>query len=210
VKRIGLTQRVAEIAENGERRDCLDQRWSLLLEALEMDPVPIPNGLPNPTEWASRQSLAGLILTGGNDLAHMTDAEGPAPERDRTEIALLQWAATAGTPVLGVCRGLQMINYHCGGRLTPVEGHVATRHFLRIASDDVLFATHGEVNSFHDWGNLAGDLAAVLRPCAWSEGGCIEATMHRTLPWLGVMWHPERETPFTEADLKLIARVFSE
>ncbi|WP_200833066.1 gamma-glutamyl-gamma-aminobutyrate hydrolase family protein [Spiribacter sp. SSL99] len=198
------------IAEHGERRDCLDQRWIPLLEALELDPVPIPNGLSNPADWGERQGLSGLILTGGNDIAHMVDARWPAPERDRTETALLEWTAAAGMPVLGVCRGLQMINHHCGGRLVPVDGHVATRHPLQTAGDDRLLATHWEVNSFHDWGIPACDLAASLRPLAWSEDCCIEAAVHKRLPWLAIMWHPERETPFAEADLTLIGRLLND
>ena len=210
MKRIGLTLRVEEIADFGERRDCLDQRWVSLLAALRLDPIPIPNSLSDPVDWAERQNLAGLILTGGNDLSLLPEADRPAPERDGTETALLQWAATAKTPVFGVCRGLQMMNHYSGGRLVPIEAHVATRHPLRTSADDRLFAQHREVNSFHAWGIPAAVLADNLEPRAWSENWCIEAAVHRTLPWLAIMWHPERETPFAEADLSLIDNFFND
>ena len=108
-------------------------------------------------------------------------------------------AAGRGVPVLGVCRGFQFMNVHLGGGLSPVSGHVASYH--AISSDTGLFP---EVNSYHDYGIVADDLAPSLEVVATGPDGTVEAARHGTLPWIGVMWHPERERPFAELDRRLV------
>lgn len=207
--RVGLSQRVEHISSYGERRDCLDQQWYVLLEAMDMDGIAIPNGLREPLDWLARQKLDALILTGGNDLATLPDAKQPAPERDATETALLEWAQRCGIPVLGVCRGLQMMNHFCGGSLSAVGGHVATRHALQCADGDALFSHYHEVNSYHNMGILADDLARDMKVRAQAlSDDSIEAVSHATLPWIGIMWHPERELPFHNTDMTLIDTLF--
>lgn len=208
MKRIGVTQRVEVVESYGERRDCLDQQWAVLLASLGLSLVPVPNCLENPAAWLTELGLDGFILSGGNDLSSLPDASRPAPERDRTEEAVLEHAEEQRLPVLGVCRGFQFMNAHLGGRLVPVEGHVASRHGVTPVPAEPLFAGFGDVNSFHDWGVLGEGLAGELIPGAHCADGTVEAARHRTLPWVCVMWHPERESPFLEADQALLKTIF--
>ena len=208
MKRIGVTQRVEIIASHGERRDCLDQQWAALLEKLGYLLVPVPNGLSAPDSWLETMGLDGFILSGGNDLAHLPDASRPSPERDATETAILDYTQQHQMPVLGVCRGLQMMNVYLGGNLVAVEGHVATRHSVIPEDGEPLFSAFSEVNSFHDWGIAAEGLAETLLPGARCQDGTIEAARHASLPWACIMWHPEREKPFDEADLALLKTIF--
>lgn len=209
MRRIGLSQRVDIILSYGERRDCLDQRWSALLAELAMMPVPIPNGMPNPDMMYKNFSLDGFILTGGNDLSILPDAANPASERDRTEALILDYALEHQLPVLGVCRGLQMINVFLGGRLSPVQGHVSVRHSLSVPDSSTAYLQYSEVNSFHGWGVEHDGLGADLEAAVFAEDGTVEAFYHKRLPWLGIMWHPERENPFIQQDLTLIKDIFS-
>lgn len=213
-----LSQRVAEIASYGERRDCLDQKWSSLIEACGFCPVPVPNTLSDPVAWAGTFHVRGILLTGGNDIATLPGAGNVAPERDRTEHELLRWAESTHLPVLGVCRGLQMINMYCGGSLKPAEGHTAVRHLLQWVpseagppgtpfADTVLRFASSEVNSFHDFAVTIDSIPSSLRPLLRC-GEVIEAFVHRSLPWAGFMWHPERENPFDERDIELIRGQF--
>ncbi|UXZ21263.1 gamma-glutamyl-gamma-aminobutyrate hydrolase family protein [Pseudomonas sp. YeP6b] len=206
--RIAITQRVEWVQSYNERRDCLDQQWSALLEILGIDAVAVPNKLKDPAAWLARQNVGGLLLTGGNDLAHLVDALRSAPERDATELALLSWAASNQIPVLGVCRGMQMLNHFLGGALMPVANHSAVKHSVSALNDDPLFSSYREVNSYHRWGIGASDLALGL--CAQVRAGddTVEAFTHNQLPWVGVMWHPEREVPFSSLDIQLIRKLF--
>lgn len=206
--RIGVTQRVEVVEAYGERRDCLDQQWSVLLADLGHTLVPVPNALTRPEAWLEQTSLDGFILTGGNDLARLPNASRPAPERDATEWALLGHARERFLPVLGVCRGFQVMNVYLGGSLVPVSGHVAARHAVAPVSDEAMFSGHFEVNSFHDWGVDEGGLSEALIPALCCDDGTIEAARHVELPWFCMMWHPERENPFFPADLVLLKQIF--
>jgi putative glutamine amidotransferase len=210
VKRIGITQRVELIAAYGERRDCLDQQWTVLMEAAGLTVTPIPNGLTDVIAWAEACELDGLVLSGGNDLSHMPSAVNIAPERDRTEASLLCWAERNRIPVLAICRGMQMMHCWLGGELERIEGHVACRHPIRIPCGSTRLAGRdGElVNSFHSWGISRNSLASTVSELAWSEDGYVEAFEHNNLPWVGVMWHPERESPFSIRDLDLLRSQF--
>lgn len=210
--RIAITQRLVEDARRTERRDALDQRWPACLEALGLVAVPVPNGLQDPAGWARALGIGGLLLTGGNDLVAAPGGRDTAPERDRCEALLLEAARRAAWPVLGVCRGMQMMNVHLGGRVTPVTGHAGTRHAVHAAAPRSRLAgpleASLEVNSYHDFGiaadSLAHDCVALYRD---AQGG-VEALEHAELRWLAVMWHPEREPALTPHDRHLVTHLF--
>lgn len=207
MKRIGLTQRVELVTSYGERRDCLDQEWSRLMSCLGYLPVPIPNAIENVEEWFSLVGLEGVILTGGNDLSCLKDAKNTAPERDSLEHALIDLCGRYKIPLLGVCRGMQILNVHYEGTLTPVKDHVALRHditFDGCNSNQIKLS----VNSFHNYGIVEAGLGSGLIPWATDQDGHIEAVKHRDLAQFGIMWHPERETPFVKEDLDILTRIF--
>ncbi|PKL76273.1 MAG: gamma-glutamyl-gamma-aminobutyrate hydrolase, partial [Candidatus Melainabacteria bacterium HGW-Melainabacteria-1] len=107
---IAITQRVAEVAAYSERRDALDQRWYSLLAQAGLLPMLLPNQPDMALELVSRLQPAGLLLSGGNTLSVYG---GDAPERDATERALLSgWALPEQKPVLGVCRGMQLLQHY--------------------------------------------------------------------------------------------------
>lgn len=160
------------------------------------------------------ERIDGLMVPGGIDIepsfygGDWDPVQKPDPPRDVFEAALIRGALERGMPVLGVCRGMQVMNHHLGGTLARVHGHVAKRHALRVAAGAPLLAGHAEVNSYHGWGIEAAGVAADLVALAWSEDGSVEACRHRRLPWIGIMWHPEREAPASEADARLIHDAF--
>ncbi len=198
---VALTQRVDDLADRGERRDALDQAWTAWVLAGGDRPVPVPNALTDPAAYLVALGASALVLTGGNDLAHLPGAQQPAAERDRTERALLDHATAVGLPVLAACRGMQMLVHHWGGTLTRIDGHVACRHDLVPVAAAPWSLRRGPVNSFHDWAveTLGPDLVAI----AHAPDGSVEAVAHRTLPQVGVMWHPER-APGDAADRALL------
>ena len=208
MKKVGFTMRVELERRYVERRDCIDQRWLALAHQLGWLPVAVPN-LPadQVAPFVDALGVEGLVLTGGNTLAHLVDADADAaPERDACELALLDWAVANQVPCLGVCRGLQLINHYFGGASVPGEGHVATEHrVLPTAAGTAMFSER-EVNSYHDWLVREGDLGRFLIALLLAQDGSVEAAMHETLPILGVMWHPEREAMLAQEDVELLAR----
>lgn len=205
--RVAITQRVENVPDYDERRDCLDQRWSSLMEGLGIDLVPVPNGLRNPGDWLVRQSVTGLVLSGGNDLAHLPGAVNFSLERDLTEAALLAKAQELQLPVLGICRGMQALNHFLGGSITPLPGHVNCVHGVIASTQCEQFSAYEQVNSFHSWGIFPGDLADNLLPRVWALDGSIEAFVHDQLPWAAIMWHPERPSVNTTHDARLIRKL---
>jgi putative glutamine amidotransferase len=208
MKLIGLTQRVQDSEGHGERRDCLDQQWLQAATQMGFTPLPLPNLPPGQVpELCERLALSGLILTGGNSLAAFAPQDpAAAPERDAFEMALLDWAVRERRPVIGVCRGLQMINVYFGGQISRIEKHAGCRHSIRFEGR-LAEETELEVNSYHDWAVQPENLAGGLQVLARHGDGSIEAFEHVDLPIIAMMWHPEREPEVPRLDMRLIKEI---
>ena len=193
---IAITQRVVENQTYPERRDALAHDWAHWLGNAFPDGkwVGVPNQLADIDGWIGRIDPSVLVLSGGNDL-------GEADDRLRTETRLLEWASAADRPVIGVCRGLQMVNHHHGGSVRRVDGHVGVEHDVTLQgrAGDWLDRSHLRVNSFHRNAVTLDDLADDLDPIAIAKHGSgapvVEALVHRSRPVLGLQWHPERPHP---------------
>lgn len=194
---IGITLRVDEWSERMERRDAIDQRWVKLLVACGCMPVLLPNHLPTVRAMLSQLSIKGLLITGGNDLSKYG---GDSPERDETERWLLRHACESGLPLLGVCRGMQLIQDYWGVALERIDGHVAARHVVHSRTGRIFR------NSYHRFG--ARTTVEQLAVAAISPDRVIEAVAHRQSPIRGIMWHPEREYPFDATDVRMIKQFF--
>ena len=209
-KRVGITMRITDAVDYIEPRDCLAQDWWTYLQNTFPDILwmGLPNIGSNIQNYVKEWELDSFILTGGNNV-------GSAQKRDDTEISLLEMVVNQHIPVLGVCRGLQMINYFFDGSiihdLTDICGkpdaHVGTTHPVRIENGpfrNLLNTSELVVNSYHRHGVSKTTMAPMLRPFAFSMDGLVEGLFHPDLPIVAIQWHPERTNPAQDADHKLI------
>lgn len=206
---VGITQRIDKVNDYDEWRDSVDQRLVEWVIYAGFIPVPVPNNLVNASsesgahplleQWLKSINIHALLLSGGNDI-------GLAAQRDVTEKFLLKWAEKHNKPVLGICRGMQMMGIHVGGKLIKVSGHVNTRHKLQFDKGSI-FKTVESVNSYHNYAlEACPDVFSVL---AKSDDGNIEAIRHRELPWEAWMWHPERESRFLTSQIERFKRLIN-
>lgn len=169
----------------------------------------------------------GFLLTGGHDVSPALYGQealpacgATSPQRDAMEQALLRLAMERDMPVLGICRGIQLINACLGGTLwqdLPSQhpsdiAHVqrapyrAPTHTVQILPDtplmNLLKTDTLPVNSYHH--QAIRDLAAPLRPMALSPDGLVEAIWHPGKRFLwAVQWHPEFAWNSSEAALAI-------
>lgn len=190
MKRIGISQRICRDEKSGEKRDCLAHDWYAFLAALGVNWTPLPNHRQSALRLCGELELDGILLTGGDDIA-------VHPERDATEYALLAWARERQLPVIGVCRGFQILYCWLGGALKERSpaGHRAQRHVVRFTD-----GTEREVNSFHTF-TLKEPASGLNALAICAADGTLEAACSANM--LGMMWHPEREPDPALADIQL-------
>lgn len=198
--RVALSMRVVQAPNSDERRDGISHDWISRLDSWGWTPLLVPNAITDGAAFLDSIGPDILILTGGDDL-------GETPDRDRTERILLQHALRTRFPVFGVCRGLQLINDHFGGRLAPVPGHVATPHDVLFSGTPAeVYGRRQTVNSFHAIGVPSDGLGQGLESFAHDEDGWVEGIRLPDRPLAAIMWHPERAGA-PEGDRAMIAAV---
>ncbi|MGW1914377.1 gamma-glutamyl-gamma-aminobutyrate hydrolase family protein [Streptomyces sp. NPDC002076] len=166
--------------------------------------------LPPDTPEGAAETVArldGLVIAGGPDVdparygAEREPRTGPpAPARDAWELALIEAALNAGTPVLGICRGMQLLNVALGGTLVQhLEGHaevvgVFGGHPVKPVPGTLYAGIAPEETTVPTYHHQAVDrLGAGLVPSAYAADGTVEAVeLPADRGWaLGVQWHPE-------------------
>jgi putative glutamine amidotransferase len=179
-------------------------------------PVLLPPGGDAAEAEATVAVLDGVVIAGGGDIdpaiygaARHPKTEVNAPDRDAWELAVAEAAIRLNVPVLGICRGMQVLNVACGGTLhqhvPDLVGHEAHSglpagfglHKVRVTSGTTVMSIlpggeYFEVPTHHHQAvHKVGDgLTAV----AWADDGIIEA-VEATNPHefiVGVQWHPEQ------------------
>jgi putative glutamine amidotransferase len=178
-------------------------------------PLVLPPLLDAAHAAAALEGVDGVLFTGGEDVAPARYGAAPHPElgtvsaeRDDTELALFAEARRRGLPILGICRGIQLVNVAMGGTLwqdLPSERPGAVDHDPQVARDvrshrirlepasraaRAVGTTDFCANSFHH--QAVRDLAPELVATGWADDGLVEAVETRDGPWLlAVQWHPE-------------------
>ena len=154
--------------------------------------------------YTDPEECGALLLPGGGDVhprrygQPLAGSEGIDEEKDARELAAVDAFVRRGLPILGICRGCQVLNVAFGGTLfQDIPGHSRsgdedTLHGSRTV-DEMLLGIYGErfiINSSHH--QAVDRLGRGLRAVQWADDGTVEAIRHEALPVFGVQWHPER------------------
>jgi len=176
-------------------------------------PVIVPPAATSTPEMLNvlADRLDGLILIGGPDLDPLLYgqephplAQVPAPERDVAESALLELMRQRQRPVLGICRGSQVMAVAAGGQLIQHlpdrlghDGHspspgVYGEHDVAIGAGSRLHSILGASSRISSYHHQGLDEAPGYVATAWAPDGTVEAIEDPDLPFcIGVLWHPE-------------------
>lgn len=192
-----LNATVVDVGTNGG--------WSVVrLAAADLDPADLLD---------LTDSADAVVIVGGEDIdprfyGAASGYEGETThfaDADAGQIALVQRAFVRGTPLLGICRGLQIINVALGGDIVqhiddgihrnvgvPIDESLSTHDVTLLATSGLAAAlgdTRISVQSAHH--QSIGRLGAGLVPVATAPDGVVEAVEHQSAPITGVQWHPE-------------------
>lgn len=200
------------------------------VKAAGMEPAAVGQGMEGrEVSDELAKSCGGLLLPGGGDIhpgfygEENRGSRQIIKERDLLEFALLDAFVKRGKPVLGICRGIQVINVYFGGTLIqhlPTaflhirqpdgKDQVHLCHALKGSWIEKLYGTEFLCNSAHH--QAAGLLGKdMITDCVCAADQTVEALHHRTLPVYAVQWHPERmhrsKTPEGRLLLEFFGRI---
>ena len=209
--RIALTVSAARTPQNLAARE----RYAKALRERGADVIVLEPGAEIPAD------IDGVLFSGGGDVAPERygeiDSDGVCenviPERDELELSLARRALADDRPILGICRGFQLVNVALGGKLAmDVKGHQATgdevvAHVVSANGPSKIAAISGttpmRVNSRHHQAVTPDRLAPGLRATVMHDGlvEAFESDRHRWV--VGVQWHPERTAEVDAAAVRI-------
>jgi putative glutamine amidotransferase len=215
--RVALTTTIdASAGSHGRPAVFLYTSYIHALEQVGLAPVLITPAHSPAAVAALLDACSGLVLSGGEDVDPARYGEQPSPAlgaveplRDDMELRAVACAEERGVPILGICRGLQLLNVYFNGTLyqdiatdrpsellhQQAEPWDKRSHCATVRPDSMLYGLVGanrlHINSFHHQAikALGDDLVVTAR----ADDGLVEAIEHEDYPWLlAVQWHPER------------------
>jgi putative glutamine amidotransferase len=216
---IGITTYHTRADWRGPREDSALLPWTYVKATRAGGGIPVllpPGGIASDAEDVV-SVLDGIVIVGGEDINPVRygarphpKTEATVPERDEWELAVAAAAIRLNVPLLGICRGMQVVNIACGGTLhqhvpdlVGHEGHNGPAdgygtHKVRITAGELLASilpSPGEYFEVATHHHQAVDLpGAGLTAVGWADDGIIEAIESTSGFTVGVQWHPEQGT----------------
>ena len=199
MKKIIITQRYERIGNFKELRDNLDARLSETIEKLGFIPILLPNKLKNIENYLQKISPHRIVVSGGGD-PQKKDL------RHKNEKKIIKYSIKKKLPIIGICRGAQVLNIYYGGKIKKIKNHVKKKHriFGNLVKKKKIYT-----NSYHDYGFDEKLLARNFKILAYSFDKIVKCFCHKKYKILGIMWHPERNKTISNFDKKIIKSFFN-
>ncbi len=216
-----ITQRIFEL-KNDYLVTGLENDYAFYFQKLGINYMLMPLITKDVKKYLSQFPISHIILTGGNDITptlynqEVVFTSGFSLLRDELEYEIINYAIEKKLPVLGICRGMQLLNVYFGGSLIQSiinffssKKHLPnTRHYIKLTEENLIneFPENEiEVNSYHNQAVLVTTLSPNLKSFAIDkELNIVEGLQHKSHPIAGIQWHPERERVLNKFDYFLI------
>jgi len=197
--KIAISLRITESTNYKEKRDAISHDWPLLLKKIGFIPIFVPNVLSDVSSYLKEFDISGIILSGGDNF-------GDTPQRDDAEINMIDYGIQNDLPVLGICRGMQILNRHFGGLELKLDDsfHIKNQHDLAITDENFknILGDSIQVNSYHENVITLENLGKDLQQFAITKrDDTVEGFAHKKYKIIGIMWHPERKSNFSSENL---------
>lgn len=193
---IAISQRLYSMQEYNEIRESLALDWGQFFTTYLYEFLMLPLSYKQDVT-PYLPDIAGIILSGGNDLSIFNDTP-LNKKRDIFETNLIELCIKNSIPLLGICRGAQMIAHYFNSQIAPCKNHVGLHEVVQDLESTQRFIT----NSFHNY--AITQLGKDLRSLAISSDAkdySIESFKHKSHNIFGIMWHIERESGMENSEV---------
>ena len=184
--KIGITSNIKQYYKG--YIDFIDHYWLNYFEKKNINYYLVPNKKKLSKKKIEEINL--LIIPGGNDVSNSLNT---SKIRNSIEINLIKICFKKKIPILGICRGAQLLNKSFGGKIKKVKKHMRTRHNISFINKEIVKKELLNVNSFHNDGIKKNDLSKVFKMLASDKDENVEMFISKDKKIIGTMWHPERE-----------------
>ena len=184
--KIGITSNIKEYYKG--YIDFIDHYWLDYFEKKNINYYLVPNKKKLSKKKIKEINL--LIIPGGNDVSNILKT---SKKRNIVEKNLIKICFKKKIPILGICRGAQLLNKSFGGKISKIKKHMRTRHNIFFTNREIIKKNFLNVNSFHNDGIKKNDLSKSFKILASDKHQNIEMFISNNKKIIGTMWHPERE-----------------